>query len=54
MIIEQRGIDVVVQLLGADGKSIADFDGEISNEGKEKIELVAETAGSYRLLVKAK
>jgi CHAT domain-containing protein len=54
VVVEQRGIDVVVQLLGTDGKSIVDFDAEIRNQGEEKIEVVAETAASYRLLVKAK
>lgn len=52
--VEQRGIDVVVQLIGTDGKSIADFDNEVRIQGEEKIELVAETAGTYRLLIKAK
>src|SRR5437868_6348480 len=52
--VEQRGIDVVVQLLAADGKLIAEFDNEGRSVGEEKVELVAETAGSYRLLVKAK
>ncbi|HVS81667.1 MAG TPA: CHAT domain-containing tetratricopeptide repeat protein [Pyrinomonadaceae bacterium] len=54
VVVEQRGIDLIVQLLGAGGKSIADFDSEIRIQGEEKIELVAETAGSFRLLVKAK
>ncbi len=54
IVVEQRGIDVVVQLLGTDGKSIADFDTEIRNQGEEKIEVVADAAGSNRLLVKAK
>src|SRR5207237_4231361 len=52
--VEQRGIDVVVQLLAADGKLIAEFDSEGRSVGEEKVEAVAETAGSYRLLVKAK
>src|ERR1700730_5158349 len=54
VIVEQRGIDLIVQLLAADGNSIVDFNNEIRNEGEEKIELVAKTAGAYRLLVKAK
>jgi CHAT domain-containing protein/Tfp pilus assembly protein PilF len=54
VIVEQRGIDLVVQLLGAGGKSIADFDTEIRIQGEEKIEVVAEVAGSYRLLVRAR
>lgn len=54
IVVQQLGIDVVVQLLGTDGKSIAEFDNEVRIQGEEKIEVVAETAGSYRLLVKAK
>ena len=52
--IKQLGVDVVISLLGTDGKSIADFDLEVTNQGEEKIELMAEHPGSYRLLVKAK
>ena len=54
VVVEQRGIDLVVELLGTDGKSIADFDTEIRNQGEEKIEVVAVTAGNYLLLVKAR
>ena len=53
VIIEQRGIDVVVQLLGTDGKLVAEVNSEIRTHGEEKIELVAETAGTYGLLVRA-
>src|SRR5205085_5817878 len=38
----------------ADGELIAEFDNEGRSVGEEKVEVVAETAGSYRLLVKAK
>jgi CHAT domain-containing protein/Tfp pilus assembly protein PilF len=54
LVVEQRGIDLIVQQLGSDGKAIVDFDAEIRDQGEEKIEVVADTAGSYRLLVKAK
>ena len=53
-VVEQHGIDVVVQLLGDDGKSIVEFDSEARKEGEERIELVAGAAGNYRLLLKAK
>src|SRR5688572_23311975 len=35
--VEQRGIDLVVQLQGTDGKSIVDFDFARRTEGEEKI-----------------
>ncbi len=54
VIVEQRGIDVLVRVLGADGKPFAVFDTERWNQGKEAVELVAETGGGYRLVVEAK
>jgi CHAT domain-containing protein len=51
VVVEQRGIDVFVQLIATDGKLIAVFD--FGSQGQERIGMVAETAGSYRLLVKA-
>jgi CHAT domain-containing protein/Flp pilus assembly protein TadD len=54
VIVEQRGIDVVIKLLGPDGKQIAEFDSEIRKRGQETVSQVAEVAGSYRLNVLAK
>ncbi len=54
VIVEQRGIDLVVQLLETDGKLSVEYDSEIRTQGEERVVLVAETAGVYRLLVKAK
>jgi tetratricopeptide (TPR) repeat protein len=54
VIVEQRGIDVVVGLLGPDAKPIMEFDSEIRSQGQETVWQVAEVAGSYRLNVKAK
>jgi CHAT domain-containing protein len=51
--VEQRGIDVVVRLLGADGKLVSSFDYEIWTRGTEKIEVAAKDAGEYRLEVSA-
>lgn len=53
VIVEQRGIDVIVRLL-RDGKLFAEFDSETRGQGKEEVELVAEEAGSYSLNVEAK
>src|SRR6266508_1201029 len=53
VIVEQRGIDVVVGLLGPDAKQIMEFDSEIRSQGQETVWQVAEVAGSYRLNVKA-
>ena len=54
VIVEQRGIDVVVGLLGPDAKQIMEFDSEIRSQGQETVWQVAEVTGSYRLNVKAK
>src|SRR5262245_34746798 len=51
--VEQRGIDVVVKLLGPDGKQVAEFDSEIRRQGQETVSQVAEVAGSYRLNLQA-
>src|SRR5437667_10149907 len=53
-VITQRGVDVVVQLVGPDGKLILEFDNESRTEGEEKIDMVTTFAGNYQLLVKAK
>jgi CHAT domain-containing protein/Tfp pilus assembly protein PilF len=52
--IEQRGIDVTVKLFGPDGNPIAEFDSESRIQGQESVSLVAEAAGSFRLIVQAK
>jgi CHAT domain-containing protein/Tfp pilus assembly protein PilF len=54
VIVEQRGIDVVVQLLGADGKVNAEYDDEITSHGAEQINLVADADGSYKFAIAAK
>ena len=50
--VEQRGIDVAVQLLGPDGAALADFQDELRIGHAEPVEVVAEKAGTYTLLVK--
>ncbi len=54
LVVEQRGIDVVVALLGPDGKLIFEFDRETRRQGLETITQVAEVSGRYRLTVQAK
>jgi CHAT domain-containing protein/Tfp pilus assembly protein PilF len=52
LVIEQRGIDVMAQLSGPDGKLITVFNSESRNQGQETVEQVAEAAGSYKLKVR--
>src|SRR5262249_54340388 len=53
-VVEQDGIDVVVQVSGPNGKQILEFDSESRPRGQEPVSLVAETAGEYRLVVQIK
>jgi CHAT domain-containing protein len=52
--VEQRGIEVVVQVLGADGKSVADFDAEPRLVGQERVGLVGDATVPGDLVVKPK
>ena len=54
VIVEQRGIDVVVQVLDAAGKSAADFDAETRVVGRERVGIVADTEEPLHLVVKPK
>ena len=51
--VEQRGIDVMVQVLDPAGKLIAEFDSESRKEGREFVGFVTDAAGSYRIRIKA-
>ena len=53
VVVEQRGIDVVVRLSGPDGKQIAEVDSPNGARGPEPVDAIAEAAGEYRLEVKA-
>ena len=50
--LEQRGIDVAIELLGSEGEVVAHFDSESRREGVEELALVAEASGTH-LRVKA-
>jgi CHAT domain-containing protein/Tfp pilus assembly protein PilF len=53
-IVAQRGVDVVVSLVGPDGKSIVDVDGDSRPVGQEVVELVADVAGVYQFKIEPK
>ncbi len=53
VVVEQRGIDVVVALFAPDGKKIAEVDSPNGTQGEEPVSIVAETAGNYRLEVRS-
>jgi CHAT domain-containing protein/Tfp pilus assembly protein PilF len=54
VIVEQRGIDVIVKCFGPDGKVIAEIDLENRLNGEERAELAAKTTGVYRFDIEPK
>lgn len=53
VVVEQRGIDVIVSLFGPDGKKVFDVDSPNGDHGPENLATVVESAGSFRLDVSA-
>ncbi|MGH9941319.1 MAG: CHAT domain-containing protein [Pyrinomonadaceae bacterium] len=53
VVVEQKGIDVVVALFAPDGKKVAEVDSPNGTQGPEPISVLAEAAGSYRLGVRS-
>src|SRR6266704_3533388 len=51
IIVEQRGIDVVLQTRGTDGAVIADVQDEITRQGQEEVDLIADRTGTYTLAI---
>jgi CHAT domain-containing protein/Tfp pilus assembly protein PilF len=54
VVVEQQGIDVVVQLSGPGGEQIVEFDSEGRSQGQELAPFVAEADGVYLLTVRPK
>ena len=54
VVVEQRGINVAVRMVGTKGETITEWDRELTLQGRENAELVADTAGSYRVTIEAK
>jgi CHAT domain-containing protein/Tfp pilus assembly protein PilF len=54
VVVDQKGIDVVLALLGADGKPLLEVDNNLSGtRGREELSLVAEVSSTYRLSVRS-
>ena len=54
VMVEQKGIDVVLALFGADGKPLVEVDNNLSGtRGLETVSLIAEASGVYRLNVRS-
>jgi CHAT domain-containing protein len=54
VVIDQRGVDVVVKLIRPDGRQIKEFDADRNVQGREVVSWVTEGAGIYRLDASAK
>ena len=52
-VVNQRGIDLVVTVVGPDGKKIADIDSPNGVNGPEPVNLSAKTTGAYRIEVRS-
>ena len=52
--VEQRGINVAVQLLGSDDQPAVEVDDELGKQGTEKLDIVADDDGTYTVAVKPK
>jgi CHAT domain-containing protein/Tfp pilus assembly protein PilF len=54
VVVEQKGIDVVLVLLGADGKPLLEVDNNLSGtRGLEVVSLLAEVSGVYHLKIRS-
>lgn len=51
VVVHQRGIDVVVSLIGPDGQQILEIDGLRGEQGPEPVSVVTEITGTYLLKV---
>ena len=53
LVVEQKGIDVVVTLFDPAGKKIAEVDSPNGTNGPEPLSLIVATPGSYRLEIRS-
>ena len=53
IVVDQRGVDVVVSIFAPDGNKLVQVDGPNGNYGPEPVSLVAETTGAYRIEVRS-
>lgn len=52
VVVEQRGIDVVVRVVSADGRQVAEVDTPNGEQGPELVPIVSEEARTYRVEVR--
>src|SRR5207302_10360875 len=49
LVVDQRGIDVIVRVFSPGGRRLGEFDTPNGTEGPENVTVIAETAGGYRI-----
>ncbi|MBI4748669.1 MAG: tetratricopeptide repeat protein [Acidobacteria bacterium] len=53
LVVEQRGIDVVVRLIGPDGKTLQEVDSPNGTQGSEPISAIIEQGGRYSIEIES-
>jgi hypothetical protein len=51
LVVDQRGIDVVVRVFAPQGRRLGEFDSPNGTDGPENVTVIAELAGAYRIEV---
>ena len=51
LVVDQRGIDVIVRVFSPGGRRLGEFDTPNGTQGPENVTVIAETAGAYRIEV---
>ena len=49
LVVDQRGVDVVLRVFSPDGKSLGEFDSPNGTDGPEGVSLIADSTGVYRI-----
>src|SRR5262249_23504514 len=51
VVVEQKGVDIVIVLLGPDGKKLDEVDSQNTRQGTETLSFISTMSGSYRVEV---
>src|SRR5262245_10726046 len=54
VVVDGRGIGLIVRLRGTDDRALADTDDEIASRGEEQAEIVARASGTYTIAISAR
>lgn len=49
VLVDQRGIDIVIKVFAPDGQSVAEMDSPNSTQGPELVSIIAQQSGGYRV-----